>query len=768
MTHVRHPVLGERFAACVECVSPMNLEHIQRFAIESVRDKLPMGCSVWIIVPHVRAVLFFPTVHRAVSNVLRIRFAENVADAGAIRRSFLIKPLLTTNDLLHPSRGSQSLCVWADCLGGGKGVRNCVKSFRQMALVFAVTLTPLLALPSVTLAMLPAGTTLEDFFMPGTQPGIGKGADLEEPLVGAFEQCILCHDASTPTATFDESTAQFGRWAASMMGQATRDPIFHAALAIAEQDADFAGSYCLRCHSPTGWAEGRVAGAGMTDGSALTGKDFDGVSCSICHRLVDPVYKPGISPAVDSGILASVTGGIPVNPGSGQYILDPVDRRRGPFDLNADHGGFFPYHAFEISPFHQTSDLCATCHDVSNPIFTKQMDGSYALNDLDAEHPTQDKYDQFPVERTFSEWAQSAFALSSIDLGGRFGGNLPAVSTCQDCHMEDTTGDGCRFPPIFTRTNLPQHNFNGANSWVIRAVRQLYPDIETGLTGRSVNDAIARNESMLARASDMETYVNGDTLTVRVINFSGHKLPTGYGEGRRMWINVKFFDETDTLVTEHGAYDVTTAGLTTADTKVYEVKHGLDAVMAASTGLPEGESFHFALNNDIVLDNRIPPMGFVNANFEGVQAEPVGYAYADGQNWDDTDYTIPPTAVSVEVAVYHQTTSKEYIEFLRDANTTNSAGMTAYNMWDMFGKSAPVEMDFVARDLFIAGDGDGDGDVDVDDLPSFVDCMAGPDATPAPLDANWDAQDCLDVYNFDVDTDVDLEDFAAMMDAVEP
>ena len=194
----------------------------------------------------------------------------------------------------------------------------------------------------------------------------------------------------------------------------------------------------------------------------------------------------------------------------------------------------------------------------------------------------------------------------------------------------------------------------------------------------------------------------------------------------------------------------------------------LDAVMAASTGLPEGESFHFALNNDIVLDNRIPPMGFVNANFEGVQAEPVGYAYADGQNWDDTDYTIPPTAVSVEVAVYHQTTSKEYIEFLRDANTTNSAGMTAYNMWDMFGKSAPVEMDFVARDLFIAGDGDGDGDVDVDDLPSFVDCMAGPDATPAPLDANWDAQDCLDVYNFDVDTDVDLEDFAAMMDAVEP
>ncbi len=647
-------------------------------------------------------------------------------------------------------------------------MRDRINSCSVVAYGFCVA-TAVVALTNVeAFAALPTGTTLEDFFMPGTQPGIGKGADLQEPLAGAFEQCILCHQAGSPTVTFDETTAPFDRWAASMMGQAARDPIFYAALAIAEQDADFAGAYCLRCHTPTGWAEGRVAGPGMTDGSAMTGKDFDGVSCSICHRMVDPVYKPGVSPAVDSGILASVTGGVPVNPGSGQYIFDPIDRRRGPYDLVADHGGFFPYHDFEISPFHQTSALCATCHDVSNPLFTKQPDGSYALNDLDAEHPTQDKFDQFPVERTYSEWAQSSFALSSINMGGRFGGNLPAVSSCQDCHMEDTTGDGCRFPPTFTRTDLAQHNFNGANSWVLSAVRHLYPDNETGLSAQSVTDSIARNESMLVRASDLETYVDGDTLTVRIINFSGHKLPTGYGEGRRMWINVRFFDETDALVAERGAYDVTSAGLTTADTKVYEVKHGLDAEMANSTGLPIGESFHFALNNEVLLDNRIPPLGFINTNFESIQAEPVGYAYADGQNWDDTDYTIPPTAVSVEVAVYHQTTSKEYIEFLRDTNTTNTAGDLAYDMWEMFGKSAPVEMDFVSRDLFIAGDGDGDGDIDVDDLPAFVDCMAGPDAPPAPLDANWDSQDCLDVYNFDVDTDVDLEDFTAMMDSVEP
>ncbi|NOX59432.1 MAG: hypothetical protein GXP29_11330 [Planctomycetes bacterium] len=642
---------------------------------------------------------------------------------------------------------------------------NIIPSRRRGAMLVVVSCVLFAFTPSM-FAALPVGTTLEDFFMPGTQPGIGKGTDLQEPLIGPFEQCAACHQASTPTQTFNESTAQFDRWASSLMGQAMRDPIFLAALTIAEQDASFSGDLCLRCHAPIGWAEGRVSAPGLTDGSGLIAKDINGVSCSVCHRLVDPIYKPGVSPVIDSGILAGVTGGLPVNPGSGQLVLDPNDRRRGPFDIVTDHGGFFPYHAVEESPFHQTSELCATCHDVSNPAYTRQLDGTYDLNTLGLAHETQDKFDQFPLERTYSEWSQSAFAVSSIDLGGRFGGNLPAVSTCQDCHMQDVDGDGCRFPPPFIRTDLPQHNFNGANSWVLRGVRQLYPDFQTGLNQQRVDDSIARNENMLALASDMETTVLDGTLTVRITNFSGHKLPTGYGEGRRMWINVKFFDASMVLIGEHGAYDVTTAGLTTNDTKVYEHLQGLDAAVATATGLTAGESFHFALNNVVLFDNRIPPMGFANAAFDAVQAPPVGYTYVDGQYWDDTDYTIPALADKVEVTVFHQTTSKEYIEFLRDENTTNTTGDDAYTMWDMFGKSAPVVMDYVLRDIFVAGDGDGDGNVDADDLPAFADCLFGPGATPMPTAAGWDTQKCLDVFNFTIDADVDLEDYASMLEAV--
>ena len=69
-----------------------------------------------------------------------------------------------------------------------------------------------------------------------------------------------------------------------------------------------------------------------------------------------------------------------------------------------------------------------------------------------------------------------------------------------------------------------------------------------------------------------------------------HKLPSGYHEGRRMWINVQFLDEKGAIVLEHGAYDDLTAELTAGDTKVYEAIMGLNASQAAVTGLPTGPS----------------------------------------------------------------------------------------------------------------------------------------------------------------------------------
>ena len=97
-------------------------------------------------------------------------------------------------------------------------------------------------------------TTLEDFSMPGTRAG-----DPTDPLYASVA-CAGLH------GHYNERQEPYRRWASSMMAQASKDPIFLAALAVAEQDADFAGDLCWRCHAPNGWLAGR---ANPTDGSAL-------------------------------------------------------------------------------------------------------------------------------------------------------------------------------------------------------------------------------------------------------------------------------------------------------------------------------------------------------------------------------------------------------------------------------------------------------------------------------------------------------------------
>jgi hypothetical protein len=115
--------------------------------------------------------------------------------------------------------------------------------------------------------------------------------------------------------------------------------------------------------------------------------------------------------------------------------------------------------------------------------------------------------------------------------------------------------------------------------------------------------------------------------------------------------------------------------------------------------LPAEPSFHFVLNNKIYSDNRIPPRGFTNANFTQIQSPPVGYTYNDGQYWDETSYTLPPASRTIEIRLYYQTLSKEYVEFLRDENRTNSSGQTLYNLWAANGKSTPELMESLSLAL---------------------------------------------------------------------
>ena len=241
-----------------------------------------------------------------------------------------------------------------------------------------------------------------------------------------------------------------------------------------------------------------------------------------------------------------------------------------------------------------------------------------------------------------------------------------------------------------TRTNLPLHDMTGGNTFVPKLVKQQSP---AEIDSAALDAGVLRARNNLQNAATLELGVSGNIATVKVTNNTGHKLPTGYPEGRRMWINLKAYNAANDLVYESGVYNYTTAELTTNGTKIYECEPGISAEVAAMTGLPAGKSFHFAINSEIYFDNRIPPKGFTNPGLEAVQSPVVGATYADGQNHDITTYTLPEGSVKVEAKLYYQTTTKEYVEFLRDANVTNSRGQELYDLWVAHGKSAPELME---------------------------------------------------------------------------
>jgi chitodextrinase len=552
-----------------------------------------------------------------------------------------------------------------------------------MGRVFALVSMLMLCVFSVSFGQVtPPPTTIEDFFLPGSQPG--QSGNLEHP-----DKCDNCHGG------YNQDVEPAYNWRGSMMAQAARDPLFYACMAIANQDAPGSGDLCIRCHSPSGWLEGRSI---PTDGSALNNNDREGVQCDFCHKAVKPTPL-GVNPFPgdvdyaagtydkDQGYLATLTN-IPGHSANGMYVADLDNAKRGPFvDAAAKHQMLY-------SPFHQEANICGTCHDVSNPAFNWDETLQEGVpNSFGQAAPDFNPYSLFPVERTFSEWMNSDYNTPQGVFAPQFGGNKQYVSTCQDCHMRDVTGLGCNKRGAPVRDDLPLHDLTGGNTFIPLIVDAAFP----GETDPAALQAgIERARAMLQMAASLDvtaTDPNGNAIRVTVTNETGHKLPSGYPEGRRIWLNVKAVDPTGATIYESGAYDLATAVLShDADAKIYEIEPGISANLSPVVNIPEGKSFHFVLNNKIFKDNRIPPRGFTNAAFQAIQSPPVAYSYADGQYWDETDYVIPGDVAEITVTLYYQTTTREYVEFLRDENYTNDWGQRFYDLWAANGKSTPEVM----------------------------------------------------------------------------
>jgi len=642
---------------------------------------------------------------------------------------------------------------------------------------------------SLALIALASPTVPTEIEQPGTQP-------LEAP---AFSSSCNCHYGT------DNPQWEPGRgWESGMMGNAGRDPLFWATVAIAEQDflpnADptlrgGAGDLCIRCHSVGGWLAGRST---PTDGSGLAASDDRGVECEFCHLMVDPdeqVNIPGTTEEQNAPFEAFDPETGEGYYGSGQWVINSGGTRLGPYaegDEQANHGALG-------SAFHRDGDFCGTCHTVSNPAV-----GDLAYNNGSQEimlepgsfsgvpgSPVDGKaaFNNFPyaygvVERTSAEWNSSAWKTKLVNdftslpadlqhVGGapdiayhrawdarqdaNFEDGTPRYFTCQTCHMYARTGKGCNKNNAPIRTDLGQHDLTGFGHWIAEAV--IHQDTKGTLVFGGGLDADKRAAMLegrqravdqLTRAGSVGAAQVGNDLRVRITNLTGHKLSTGYPEGRRVWLNIVWKDGGGAIVQEDGAYGAlprpavldldgnphqVESILDLEDTIIVEAEPGMDQQWAAqlsSLGYPDGmaldyerltdavhhtlgelklespgeayHTFHFVLNNVMVHDNRIPPYGmrYDEARLRNalpVPSDQFGNPGAGGvyDHWVDYDIDIPTGAVSAEIRLLYQQTTWEYIQFLWLENDElgpflGQEGINLLDAWLNTGMASPVEM----------------------------------------------------------------------------
>lgn len=96
-------------------------------------------------------------------------------------------------------------------------------------------------------------------------------------------------------------------------------------------------------------------------------------------------------------------------------------------------------------------------------------------------------------------------------------------------------------------------------------------------------------------------------------------------------------------------------------------------------------------------------------------------------------------------------------EVLMDCDSSGSADGCEIEL----GVLHDADANGLADECQLPGDFDNDGDVDLADHAAFLECLDGPQVSPAPTEPLTPAQ-CLVAFDQDADGDVDLADFAAL------
>lgn len=269
---------------------------------------------------------------------------------------------------------------------------------------------------------------------------------------------------------------------------------------------------------------------------------ISGIGCDDCHSI-------------------SASTGV----GNGSYVLTPKKFGR-PLKFGPRNDATSPYHDTAYSELHTKSEFCSTCHNVTHP------------------------FNRMPVERTYDEWRDSPYASAGIE--------------CQDCHMTPDPGvtknPGKAAVMGPEREHVYSHRFTGANM----TLHEHFGQKDMANRALKLLQSAAKIE-FLTIPTNLQAGSN-TRVAVRVSNIgAGHKLPTGFPEGREVWIDFKVTDKSGDEVYRLGAIE---------DGHTEPGTHNFKATLGDS----DGNVVEFAVweADRVLSDTRILPMGYSDETYE--------------------------------------------------------------------------------------------------------------------------------------------------------
>lgn len=410
--------------------------------------------------------------------------------------------------------------------------------------------------------------------------------------------CAQCHNDIKDDAGKDVSIVT--AWTTTMMANATRDPFWQAKvkseLNRTPSQQMVIQDTCSRCHAPMANEEAKknVDSIQPIFGDGILSRQnpyhdlaMNGVSCSLCHQ---------ISPNEPFGTEAGFSGNFVIN----SYPTSTERLIYGPYENvltrpMQNFANFTPVYSEHI----KSSELCASCHDLTTP-YTDEQGNILSTN---AEN-------EFPEQMPYSEWLHSDFS---------------ATDSCQQCHMPRSNGVTIASQPNGLKTkrdDFAQHGFLGSNVLMLSILQDYREPL--GVTPKDFSSSIKNAQALLKGAAVIQlsdASLENDTLTfsLNIESQTGHKLPSGY-PSRRVIVHVIVRDEQDRLVFETGKVNADgsvvgldsdqNAGQYEAHYQLIESPDQVQVYEAVMQDYKNNITYTLLRAKSYKKDNRLLPLGF--------------------------------------------------------------------------------------------------------------------------------------------------------------